>query len=300
MSEFVHLVNVTDARLSMVYDGAAIVFQPAGHPGSLLQLPTSAAEYIKGHLRDQVRELDGSTFKSHIERPKIESFYVANMSGNPDAPEFFEEEFYDARDQEFKKKKTRNELKLPQNFRARLGSFSGIKPPGTLRYKSASGEMVMNSQEIQVTLPGKMIEIPAYGRVEVSKEQFETLLGRDHNRPDHLRGQLIRSRPYSEFEPDYDKHSIDELRMMLELVPSTADAQGGKEFMGPSEDEIRKECVSQQMTPTQIAMKLHQARFELWARCALRSADPQYAWPQEKDFNAARARKAKTVKAEAR
>lgn len=300
MSEFVHLVNVTDKRLHMVYDGAAITFQPAGHPGSLLQLPTSAAEYIKGHLRDQVRELDGSTFKSHIERPKIEAFYVANMSGNPDAPEFFEEEFYDARDQEFKKKKTRNELKMPQNFRARLGSFSGIKPPGTLRYKSANGEMVMNSNEVQVTLPGKMIEIPAYGRVEVTREQFETLAGRDYSRPAHLRGQIIRSRPYGEFEPDFDKHGIDELRLMLELVPATGDKLGGKEVMGASEEEIRKECENLKLTPTQTAMRLHQVRFDLWARCALRSADPQYHWPQEKDFAAARARKAKTVKAEAR
>lgn len=296
MSEFVHLVNVTDKRLSMVYDGASIVFQPSGHAGSLLQLPQSAAEYVKGHLRDQVRALDGSSFTSHIERPRIESFYVANMSGNPDSPEFFEEEFYDARDDVLKKKKTRNELKLPQTFKARLGSFSGIKPPGTLKYKSESGEYVFNGKEIQVSLPGKMLEVPPYGRVEVTREQFETLNARDQARPDHLRGQIIRSRPYSEFEPDFNAHSIDDLRLMLELVPSTSDKVGGKEVMGLSEAEIREQ--NKAMTPTQLAMLLHQVRFDLWARCALRSADPQYAWPSEKDFNAAKARRGKAEKAQ--
>lgn len=296
MSEFVHVVNNTEKRLSMVYDGAAIVFQPQGLPGSLLQLPKAAAEYVKGHLQEQVRIINGASFKSIIEKPKFEVYYVANMSGDPDAAEYWEETFRNPVTGEGEIRKVYNELRHPQSFKARLGRFSGIKPPRTLLYRDGSGNLVWNDKEIQVTLPGQIIEVPAYGRIEVTKEQFETLIGRDLSRPEHLRGQIIRSRAPTDFEPDFNdpKWTIDALRQYLELVPSTGDKMGGRDVMGKSESEIRAE--NEHMTPTQLAMHLHDVRYKLWARCILRAMDPQFALPSEKEFSLAQARKVKAEK----
>lgn len=298
MSEYVYLVNATDKPLSLVYEGTAIRFRPQGQPGSLVQLPKAAADYVRGHVGDQVKVVESASFKSLIEKPRVEVFYLANMSGNPDAPEFFEEEFVDVRTGKYEKKRTYNELREPQVFKARLGMYSGVKPPNTLRYKDGEGNMVYNKTDIQVTLPGRLIEIPPFGRVEVTREQFETLMQRDLNRPETRQGQLVKSRAPSEFEPEFNdpKWTIDNLRLWLELVPATGEKFGGKEVMGPSEADIK--AANSSLSELELSMKLHEVRFDLWKRCALRAADPEFTLPKESDFNAAKARKAKGAKSE--
>lgn len=289
--ESVFLVNNTQKTLRIIYDGASIVFQPQGQPGSLLQLPTAAADYVRGHLRDQVKTVEGSKYESFIERPKIEYYYVANMSGDPDAPEFFEEQF-ETKTGEIATKKYNNEMKQAVPFRARLGSFHGLKPPGTLRYRAANGELVLNDKEIQVSLPGKLLEIPAFGCVEVNREQFETLAWRDAARPKHMQGQIIRARPPQEFEPDYadlEYWTIDKMRLALEMIPGNGEKPAGKEVMGPSEAELEAKCAG--MTPTQKAMFLQQARFDLWNRCWRRWRQPDLPVPSRDEFQAAWARK---------
>ena len=295
MSDSVRLVNNTDQRLAMVYNGTPIVFRPQGQPGSVLDLPQAAADYIRGHLGDQVKEIKGGSYRSLVEQKKIETFYVANMSGNPDAPPFFEEDFRNKVSGAPEVKQIYNELREPQTFKARLGAFHGIVGPGSFRYRDAQGNLVLNDKPTQVSWPGKMVEIPPYGRVEVSKEQFETLLQRDAERPKHVRGMIIPSRKPSGFEPDdSDEWTIDKYRLWLSLVPATGDQAGGRDVMGPSEAEIRAQ--HKDLNALEMSLKLQQVRLDLLARCLLRAHNPKFTLPSEKDFRAAEARAAKQTK----
>lgn len=296
--QYVRLMNTTTGTLRTMYDSTPIVFEPSGFPGSVLDLPKAAADYVRGHLLDQVQVLDeGSKAKSYIDRKPEEVFYVANMSGDPDAPDFFMEVYTDKKTGEETPKKVRNELKAPQTFKARLGSYSGFVGPGTLTFKGAQGEMTTNDKPQQVTWPGKLITILPYGRVEVSPSQFQTLMVRDADRAPQYRGQIIRSRKESDFEPDFNDNfwTIDNLRVWLEQVPASDTRVSGKEVMGQTEAEII--AASGNLNETQLAIKLHKVRFELCARCRLRAVDPNIPIPTEQEFKAHKARKDKTLKA---
>lgn len=297
MSTVIRLMNVTPKKLRVLFEGAPISFEPTGQAGSIMDLPKEAADYVKGHLLDQVQVLEaGSRARSLVVKTKEVSYWLANMSGDPDAPEYLEETFNDPRTGELKNKLVRNPLKTPFVFKARLGTYNGLVPPGTLKFKGNNGEMTTNMRDAQVTFPGKIVEIRPYERVEVTRGQFETLIRRDADRPKGYPPTLIPSRSPGDFEPDIndDFWSIDRLRLWLEMVPATEDKPGGNEVMGKSEAELVAENAA--LNPTQLAILLHKTRFELWARAIHRVMDPQFEIPSENDFRAAVARKAKADK----
>lgn len=297
MSDFVTLVNNTPKPLrTRTADGTPITFAPAGHGGSSVPVTRATAAYIQENLGDLVSVLTTVRPASYMERQVQRSFWIANMSGDPDAPDTFTETFQEGVDGKARDVSVRNELKQPQTYKARLGRFHGITPPGTHWCKQADGSMGWNTMPMQVTLPGKVITIPPYNCVEVNEGQFETLLRLDSELPPHKRGHLIAGRAPSDFEPNMDDPfwTLDNQRLWLELTPATDEKEAGAFVMGPSEAELRAKHPD--ASEDEWLAILHEARLAVWKRCRLRALDPQFDIPTKKEFDMAKARRSKSEK----
>lgn len=297
MSDVVTLVNTTQRPIrTRSQEGTAVVFAPAGHPGSSVNLTKTAADYIRGNLLDQVSVLTAPRGESYMEREVQQSFWIANMTGDPDAPAMFTETFQEGVEGKSRQVEIRNEMREPRTYKTRMGRFHGIKEPGTFWCRQSDRTMGWNVTAMQVTLPGKIVVIPPYSRIEVNQSQFETLLMLDREQPQHKRGQLIGSRAPSDFEPNLEDPfwTLDNLRTWIEAVPGTDDKEPGAMVMGPSEAELRAEYPD--VSPTDWSLLLHDARLTVWKRCKLRCLDPQFNIPTKDEFNLAKARKSKASK----
>jgi len=235
-----------------------------------------------------------SGVESLIEEHKVKEFYIANMTGDPDAPETVGE-YFNLRTQ--KQEKEMNDNKQPQVLRYRLGRFNGLKEPGTWRFRGANGWQY-NDKPVQVTLPGKLVTIAPYSRKKVTLEQMETILAGDRDSPSNLQGKVIISRLPSDFEPNFDDPfwTLDAMRTWLELVPGSGDKPMGRDVIGPSEAEIRAQYAVGDDDEDEAEIAVNTARFDMWTRCYFRSADPRFKLPTKKDFDASLARKAKAAK----
>jgi len=296
--EYVRLLNTTDNILRLRFSGEAITFQPHGLPGSVLDLPKAAADYCVGHLGTQVQIVAQDAAISYVDQQKVERYYVANFSGNPDSPPYFEETFRNKTTGEGELRRIPNENHLPQVFTVRLGRMSDIIPAGAYRYFDKVEGWTTNKRPMQVTLPGKLLKIPPYTVVEVTRGQFETLLNIDNDRPKERRGLIKPSRPVSEFEPDYNdpKWTYDKMRAWIEQMPETNDAEAGAAVMGPSETELRKQWAEEGLDEDKIGVRLAKARYDMYARCKIRAMDNSYVLPTRAEFEAHWARKAKSEK----
>lgn len=287
----VRVINRSDQRLPIPWGKSTITFAPRGQQGSVQDLPEDAADYCRGHYGDMLGIVEASSdVESFIETTRIQEFYVANMTGDPDASEYVGE-YFNLRTQ--KNEKELNDNKQPQILRYRLGRFNGLKEPGTWRFKGANGWQY-NDKPVQVTTPGRLLTIAPYTRKKVTQEQMETILAGDKDTPDKLRGRVILSRPPSDFEPNFDEEfwTLDSMRLWLEQIPGSGDKPMGRDIIGPSEYEIRAQYEDEDEAEVAVST----ARFDMWTRCFLRSADPRFRLPSKRDFDAALARRAKAAK----
>lgn len=290
--KYVRLVNKSEQTLPIPWGKSTIRFSPRGQPGSVQDLPEDAAEYCRGHYGDMLQVIEPTaSVSSLIPNRAVEKFYVANMTGDPDAPEYVGE-FFNLRTQ--KQQKEMNDNKQPQEFTCRLGRFNGLKQPGEWRYQGEGGRWQYNDKPVQVTTPGKVIRIPPYGRIEVTQEQQESILSTQREAPDGLRGRVIASRAPSGFEPDFDDTSwtLNRMRTWLGLIPGSGAKPMGRDIIGPAEEELRASFEDEDEADVALA----KARFDMWTRCQLRAMDPQFRLPTEKDFNAALGREARAAK----
>lgn len=290
--KMVRLVNRSENRLPIPWGKSTIVFNPRGQPGSVQDLPEDAAEYCRGHFGDQLGVIEPSSeVKSYVDEVRQQDYYVANMTGDPDAPDTVGEYF---NNKTRKMESENNDNKQPQELRYRLGRFNGLKEPGTWRFQTVDGRWTTNDKPVQVTLPGKLVTIPPYSRRKVSKGQFDTILALDYSAPEKLRGRVVESRPASDFEPVFedDWWTIDRMRTWLSLIPGTGDKPMGRDIIGPSESEIRAQAGDEDDADVAVST----ARFDLWVRCFLRAADVRFRLPTRKEFDAAVARETKATK----
>lgn len=297
----VRLLNTTDNVLRLRYNGQSIVFQPHGMPGSVHALPPNAAAYVKGQLLDQVEQIAESAAVSYVDHKKVERYYLANFSGDPDSLEFFETE-YRGNDGNIHKRKVRNEIHTPQVYRTRLGRESKIVDAGAHTYiDQQTGKPMKNRRPMQVTYPGKMISIPPFTVVEVTKGQYDTILNSEHFRPLDYPRFIRASRPPSDFEPDYNdsKWTLDRLRSYLEMLPETNEREAGAAVIGPSEAELRKDLLAAGTDEESIELIIEKTRFEMYARCKIRAMDLNFVLPTKSDFETHYARKAKAEKSKA-
>lgn len=299
MAERIRLLNTTDRVLRLRYGGNAIVFQPHGVPGSVVPLPKAAADYVMGHLGNQVEVVAEATAVSYVEHRKIDRYYIANFSGDPDSPEYYESKFLKADGTEGVRR-VKNEIHTPQVFKARLGRESKIVDAGAHQYVDQhSGKLTRNKKAMQVTYPGKLLTIPPYTVVEVTQGQFQTLLSMEADKPLDYPRFLRPSRPPSDFEPDYNDPwwTLDRIRMWLMETPETNEREAGQVVAGDSEKELREKWAAEGLEPDAIELQLEETRFKLYARSKIRAMDLDYAQlPSKSEFEASWARRAKAEK----
>lgn len=294
----VRLLNTTDKMLRLRYGGEPIVFHPHGMSGSVLALPPAVAAYVKGQLLDQVEEIAAAVSISYVDHQKVDRFYLANFSGDPDSPEFFEAKFT-ALNGELATKRIRNELHEPRIFKARLGRESKIVDPGAHEYIDAqTGKKMRNTRPMQVTYPGKMVVIPPYTVVEVTKGQWQSILSQEYDKPDDYPRFIRVAREPSSFEPNYNDAwwTLNRLRSYLEMMPETNEREAGVAVMGDTEEERRALLKEAGVDEDAIDLRIEADRFELFARAKIRAMDITYTLPTKAEFDAHVARRAKSDK----
>lgn len=294
----VRLLNTTDKPLRLRYKGESITFQPHATPGSVLALPKEYADYVVGHVGNQVEVIAESAAISYVDHAKAERFYLANFSGDPDSPEFFETSWR-GMDGQIHSKKVFNDLHTPKVYKARLGRESKIVDPGAHTYQDPqTGKNVRNTRPMQVTYPGKLLNIPPYTVVEVTKGQYTTLLNSEIDKPDDYPRFLRPSRSPSEFEPDFNDSwwTLDRLRAYVEMYPETNEREAGSAIVGPSEADLRKQLAAEGLDEDAIELRIESARFDMFGRGKLRAMDLNYIPPTKAEFDSAWARKSKEKK----
>jgi hypothetical protein len=277
----VRVVNRSESRLPIPWGKNTIVFAPRGQPGSVQDLPEDAAEYCRGHYGEMLGVIEPtSVVESFVEEQKHEEFYVANMTGDPDAAEFVGE-YRNLRTD--KMEKERNDNKQPQELKYRLG-----------RFQTVDGRWTTNDKPVQVTTPGKLLRIEPYTRKKVTRGQFETIMALDISAPMNLQGRVCQSRAPSDFEPNFDDPwwTIDRMRTWLSCIPGTGTKPMGRDIAGPSEAEIRAGFADEDEADVAVST----ARFDMWVRCFMRAANLQFKLPSRKEFDASLARDAKAAK----
>lgn len=287
MSKFVRLVNTTERRLPISFNDSEIVWEPAGQIGSVLELPKDAADYCLGHFGNLLMVVEPKN-QDFTQQEVYKEYWLANMTGDPDAWDKRPAKQYNYALQKWEVVDIINENRDPAPFISTLGRYNGFVDHWVTYI---DGEPQRNVKPTVVTIPGRRIEIPPYSRAKVTADQLTVLMQRDADAPLSTRGRIIVSRPPSEFEPDFEGENseywtIDKMRCWLTYMPLLGNFKAGKEVMGRSEADIRKELETNKATATKTTMEIYKTRKELWIRCFLRAANPQFILPNQKTFEA--------------
>ena len=264
--KFVTLRNLSREPQVISYEGQIIRFGPLGAPDCQLDLPEAVAEIVKEHLGALVMEpqFEPQT-QSFIEVKRPDSYWIANMTGDPDAPaQILTENKIDKKTGERIPIYEMNEKREPAVIRERMGR--------THSYRTTESGLC------QYTSPGKLLEIQPFQRIEVTRGQATTFIKRDQLRQKHQRDRVIRSRPPAEFEPKFD-WKLDELRAWIVLCDPK-----GELVAGPSEKQVRKECEERGDSPEQTYLAIHLAHQKAFQRARLRVMNPKYRLVSQKEF----------------
>lgn len=195
--------------------------------------------------------------------------WMANMSGNPDAPKklslgLHKNKMTGLKEETF----TDNLLANPL--------------PYTTRYNLATApeKEHFRSDKIELTQPARRFQIMPYERKPVENRVARIVKAkiRDASAARRIIGHVIESRPPGAYEPDAS-WSLDEIRLWLFLADR-------KCILGDSEREIRRAADDEAAANKALV----QAKLLGLKRVYFRSADPQYRLPTRTEFELASGR----------
>lgn len=275
------LQNLSRDPQVMSFEGEIVRFEPAGAPGAILDLPEAVADLVIEHLGGLVRELGVDVpIKSYVDVVRPESCWLANMTGDPDAPStVLVTSVVNKKTGEREPVYEPNEKKEPRTVVERMGVSHEF-------YTTQSGTG-------QRAIPQRPVIIAPYQRVEVKVGERDTIVNRDATKQAHQRGRVIMSRPPADFEPKQD-WTLDELRAWVILCDPL-----GEMVAGPSEAELRAQCEEANKTEEQTYLILHKAKTAAWQRAILRVLNPKYRLVSKKEFEAYMGRQIKAAKEKA-
>lgn len=266
----IRLRNVTNEAKRISYKGMPIRFGPAGAADCQQDLPEAAARVCKEAFGDTLQIIgQDETSKSYVNAAERQEVWLANMTGDPDAPTKIKIPFTDPRTGEMQFREEDNPNAAPQTVSETLGARDEIyydqhgKPWGRV-------------------VPGRTYHIPPYTRRAFPPAYAETFRLRDLDRPEAHRGRVIECRPPGDFEPDRETWSLQELRAYLMLIEPD-----WEKLVGPSESQIRSKAGKDE---EKQYMALEAAKFLVWQRCILRLFNPKYHPPSKAEFEAFMAR----------
>lgn len=273
MSDFATLQNLTERPLPVVYKGRAKTIPPKG----TLSETADFIAFAKKQFGNFVVELTEQATVSYVEPEPDTDMFVANMSGDPDAPlSFITATKKNKKSGLWEDVVEPNENRAAQVVEESLGQ----------RHVNYEGMLAMGGGETTftqigtntVTKLGKTIRILPFQRVKVPRELGYELLKRDAQRPRHQRGKVVKARSPESFEPKMS-WSLEQKRAWLELVDDTF--RKNPAALGPTEDELRAQHPDKEVADAIVA----EANHALYARCFVRMVpDNGNPLPTARDF----------------
>lgn len=245
--------NFTSVPQSVVIEGDQVVLDSNKEQF----FPLEVANQFLAECGDSVKEVNIAQVYKESANTKL--VYLANMTGNPDAPATVKVKqptkgvwgWHD----------TENPLRKARDLVFRM------KGP-QVEYQGKEGTEGLNSF-------GGMFDIPRYTRRAFEPAIARWITTRDARAEQHYRGQVIESRAV-EFAPDAE-WALDDIRLFLQLCDPTVD-------LGPEQKSIEDEYVG--AAEDEQAIKMYEAKELALQRVHFRISDPQYPLPTEKAFNA--------------
>lgn len=266
----------------MVPGAGEVFFGPVGSPDAEVEVTQDVAAYIFDVLGPTVKKVDlESKVASHayeVVKDIPRTTFLANMTGDPDAPELVPtgEIYVNKQTGERTAERASNRNKVAQD----------------LAYEVFGGDEIVRNkygQAFTVTHPPRTYTVPAFGQIEVPTEVADTLLIKDSNRARYMQGAIIKSRDLSGQLVPKASWSLDELRMYVMLIDPRAEA-------GPTEAAFRKEQEAKGELAGAIQLQINRLRKDAWRRGQLRAMNPQYRIPTQAEFESAMQRDATNKK----
>lgn len=211
---------------------------------------------------DILEKVEVGNIGNTIELDKDAPVWVANVSGDPDAPE---KVVVDIR---------RN--KITQEMQEITAENYLAKPlPVTVRWRAKTKREQYRSSTIEIKPPKQRYTVQALERKPVDRQLANAMLKRSMEAGPGMQGRLIASRPPSSFEPD-GSWSLDDMRAWLFVV----DPRGYEKAMPPSEKWLRSNAKNKSAADRAVEKE----RITMLKRCFIRSANPSFQLPSRSEF----------------
>lgn len=280
--EFVTVQNFVSERLkAFTDDGQLVELGPRGTQHGIRDMTVEEYKALKADYGDQIGLVErGAKSISKFVAPKIERIWIANMTGNPDAPDEvpgFDNQGLFGKMEPSPKKKART-----------------LYIQGVGRYdeeRRSEGGII-----IKKTWPGREVSLEPFTQIEVTKGEAHAFLNADQILPEGHRGACILSEDISNiFQPEIS-WDLNTRRAYLEMLPEDgAEFPAGKKVLGPSEEELRESLKDEH--PREVARALDAAKKVCWERIVLRLFRPSVKKPTQKQFEQFLSRKLPGAKA---
>jgi len=247
------LKNISALPASCVFGGKQHVLQAKDEQNFDAALATAFLEANPGTVVDNTEAI-GALY----EAPDATEthMWLANVTGNPDAPAKVSTTTY-------------NDRFVP----VKVDIDNPIKELNDLTWEFKGGQKQWIGRDgtmWQMALGGSTTTLPARRRIRVTQAQGEQILGRAGRAS--LKNAVIRSRAPTTFEPDAS-WEFNDIRSYLKLIDPNAN-------IGPTEESIQENLEHGE----DFEQKLYNAKRDLLVRTYYRVCDPKYRLPTRAEF----------------
>jgi hypothetical protein len=258
----VRLRNNTGVAQNIVHEGRQIIMGPHEENDFVKAVADKFLE-IRAPLVGIVEDEIGGVYEEQA--PDI--VWVANMTGNPDAPDQVKAKLFVNRHWQMTDTDNPNKAPRPLVLRCDMGMREYIAKDG------ATEALNLGKQEIR---------IPPYKRRPMPSSKARWWLNRDATGEPHFRGASIKSRAPTAFEPspeNIDDWSLDDLRAYLKLMDPVAD-------LGRSEEQVTKDAKKRNHRKAEeIKAHVEEEKALTMKRLFFRLVNPVYPIPTRAEFN---------------
>lgn len=280
----IRLLNVSENSIGYRHSGKLWNFAPHGMKGSLQPVPPDVAEVLLQKFGHDLQVVGAYAQRTYVPINEVKRYYVGNFSGDPDAPKEFETHFI-TKDGEEKTKMVRNSIASPRTYSRTLGREMEIKPPGSVKYIDPYLGERTNDYPMQVTLPGRPVVIPPYTVVEVTYQQFYSIMLSERG------NRTFFCRPSRDlvWVPHYTDPAmtLDRFHVYLALFGESPTQESGAALVPGTEAELRERWAAEGKSDADIEEAVESARWDAFARGRHRAMNLDHALPTEKEFELA-------------
>ena len=258
--------NTTSIPQSLVVEGRQVVLEANEERPFDYKLADRFLDECFGAVIE-VKDDFGSEFNDKDDT----RIWLANMTGDPDAPSEITTEMYDSKLRRHVPDRQPNPIKTPRLLKEWAEG-------GQKQYTAKDGTPEA------LNLPGKWQVLPQFRRKQFDKGTAQWFMNRCSNATVQAQGYntcaAIKSRPPSAFEPD-NGWSLDDMRVYLKLTDADAP-------LGPTEAEIAgmaKDVPDSEYDSEDYERRVRTAKRECMKRIYFRLINPKYRLPTKKAFD---------------